>query len=330
MKNIKNIRKVSKSSGEFWKEVKKGEPISAHTTLGIGGPAKYFLEVRNIEKLKVALYECRKANIKYFVLGNGSNMLVSDEGFDGLIILNKFSYLKNIGKTFSVGAGILIQDFIDYVIDKGYAGIEKMSGIPGSVGGAIYGNAGAYGQTISDCLTKVTAFDGSNIKTFDKNMCEFGYRESVFKKNNNIIIGAEFVFERGEKEFLKKISLDTIQLRAQKYSQGIRCPGSYFKNIIASRLKPSVLKSIPVDKITYGKIPAGYLMESVGAKGCQKGNIKIAEHHGNLIVNEGGGTAKDFKELADIYAKKVKEKFGIVLEPEVQLLGFEKNVKKKR
>lgn len=326
MNNLTNIKNIPKH-GAFWTKVKKDEPISMHTTLQIGGPAKYFLEVTNIDKLKVAVSECRKAGIKYFVLGNGSNMLVSDEGYDGLIIVNKISYIKNIGKRFSVGAGVLIQDFIDYVIDKGYAGIEKMSGIPGSVGGATYGNAGAYGQTISDCLTKVYALDVTKFKTYDKSKCEFGYRESVFKKNNNIITGVEFIFEKGEKEFLKKISLDTIQLRSQKYSQGIKCPGSYFKNIVTDQLKSSVIKSIPEDKITYGKIPAGYLMEEVGAKGNQKGNIKIAEHHGNLIINEGGGTAKDFKELADTYAAKVKKKFGIELEPEVQLLGFEKDGK---
>ncbi len=311
----------------FWKKIKKDEPISLHTTLGIGGSAKYYIEVKSVDDLKRAISECKKNNINYYVIGKGSNLLVSDDGFKGLLIINKIEYLENKNNTFSVGTGTSLQEFINYVIRKGYSGIEKMSGIPGSVGGAIFGNAGAYGQSISDHITKVVVLDGIKKKIYTKDKCGFDYRESIFKKNKNVIVAGEFSFEKGEKEFLKKISLDTIQLRSQKYFPGIKCPGSYFKNIISSNLKPSVLKFIPTDKITYGKIPAGYLMEAVGAKGVQKGNVKIADHHGNLITNLGGGTAKELRQLADLYADKVRKKFDIKLEPEVQFLGFEENDK---
>lgn len=317
--------KKEKMNGTFWKKVKKDEPISKHTTLEIGGPAKYFIEAKNVDALTKAVLECNKSKIKYFVLGKGSNILASDDGFDGLLIVNKLVYVKENKGKFTVGAGVTLLDFINNVVGKGYSGMEKMSGIPGTVGGAVYGNAGAYGQWISEHLLKVIAFDGKRKRVFSKEECKFGYRDSIFKTNKNIIIEVVFEFERGEKEFLKKISLDTIQLRAQKFFPGVKCPGSYFKNILASDLKPAVLKQIPEDKITFGKIAAGYLMESVGAKGVQKGNIKIADNHGNLVINLGNGTAKEFLELTSLYATKVKKKFGIELEPEVQMLGFDKN-----
>ncbi len=324
MKNVKTTD-GQKPKGVFWRKVTENEPISKHTTLGIGGPAKYFIEVKDASSLMKAVSECLKYNIRYVVFGKGSNILASDNGFDGLLIVNKLIYAKNNKGIFKVGAGMVLLDFINYVIDKGYSGLEKMSGIPGTVGGAVYGNAGAYGQAISDHITKVTVFDGKRKRVLSKKLCKFGYRDSVFKKSKYVIIEAEFFFDKGEREFLKKVSLDTIQLRAQKYSPGIKCPGSYFKNILASDLKPAVLKQIPEDKITFGKIASGYLMESVGAKGAQKGDIKIADNHGNLIVNLGNGTAKDFLGLTKVYAAKVKKKFGIELEPEVQMLGFEKN-----
>lgn len=324
MKKV-NVPENQKVNGAFWKKVKRDEPVSKHTTLEIGGPAKYFIEVKDVDTLIKAVSECNKNKIKYVVLGKGSNILASDDGFDGLLIVNKLVYVNESNGKFTVGAGVTLLDFINKVIDKGYSGIEKMSGIPGTVGGAVYGNAGAYGQSVSDHILRVTTFDGKRKRIFSKEECKFGYRDSIFKTNKNIIIETVFDFEKGEKEFLKKISLDTIQLRAQKFFPGVKCPGSYFKNIVASDLKPSVLKQIPEDKITFGKIAAGYLMESVGAKGVQKGNVKIADNHGNLVINLGNGTAKEFLELTKLYAAKVKKKFGIELEPEVQMLGFDEN-----
>jgi UDP-N-acetylmuramate dehydrogenase len=322
MKNLKNT-KAKNNKNYFWKKVLKDESIADHTTLGIGGPAKYFIEVKSAEDLKTVIGECRKNLLEYFVIGGGSDLLASDEGYNGVLISNRISYLRMTeNNRFICSSGTILQDFVNFVIEKGYAGLEKMSGIPGTVGGAIYGNAGAYGQTISDNILKVIAFDGIKKRVFESDSCSFEYRSSIFKKNRCIILEAEFALEKGEKEFLRKISLDTIQLRAQKYFPGIKCPGSYFKNVVANTLAPSVLKLVPQDKITYGKIPAGFLMESVGAKGAVKGDVKIADHHGNLIINMGNASAKEFLELADKFSLKVEKKFRIKLEPEVQLLGF--------
>lgn len=228
MKNLKK-KKVANNLGVFWRKVKKDEPISLHTTLEIGGPAKYFLEIGKTDILIKAISECQKNKLDYCVIGKGSDLLVSDEGFHGLLIVNNIDYKRVIKNRFITGSGTVLQDFINFVIGKGYLGIEKMSGIPGTVGGAVYGNAGAYGQTISDHISKVIALDGIKRKTFTKKDSGFEYRDSVFKKKKYTILEAEFIFEKSEGEFLKKISLDTIQLRAQKYLPGVKCPGSFLK-----------------------------------------------------------------------------------------------------
>jgi UDP-N-acetylmuramate dehydrogenase len=323
-----DVMKKRKSKNIFSFNVKKDIELSSYTTLGIGGPAKYLREVKTQKEIISLIKTCKKNNINYIVIGEGSDLLVSDHGFDGLVIVNKVRRIKHKRENFVVQAGTNLQKFIDYVIKNGYQGIEKMSGIPGSVGGAIFGNAGAYGQTISDKITTVKAFDGKDIKKYEKKACKFDYRESLFKRKRLIILEAEFVFEKGNSEFLQKIKNDTIALRQKKYPSGLRCPGSFYKNVEVENLTKNALKIIPRDKILYGKIPAGYLMQTVGANGKSNGGVRIADYHGNLIINENEGTAEKFLTLANTYAKKVKKKYGIRLEPEVQLVGFENEKKR--
>jgi len=210
---------------------------------------------------------------------------------------------------------------------EGYVGMEKMTGIPGTVGGAVYGNAGAYGQVVSDKLLRVKVFDGKKVTWVPKKLCKFGYRESIFKKNKWVLLEAEFLFNsRVDPAELKKAAADTLTLRLKKYKPGLKCPGSFFKNIEVKDLTREQLVKIPKEKIVYEKVPAGYLLEEVGAKGKKLGKILIADFHANLFINTGGGNPTDFYNLAKTYAEKVEEKFGIKLEPEVQLVGFSKNV----
>lgn len=302
----------------------KDEPMSKHTTLQMGGPAKFFAVAKTNDQLIGYIKQAAELKVPFFVIGEGSNLLVNDEGYNGLIISNRVSGIKERNGTVLVKTGTNLQKFIDYLIDHGLAGMERMSGIAGNVGGAIYGNAGAYGQTISDHLTRVKVFDGKKIRWLPSQECKFEYRESAFKKNKYTILQAEFELEKADPTKLSKDSLETIEIRKQKYLPGIKCPGSFYKNVVVDKLEEDILKKIPNEKIMYGKVPTGYLMEAVGAKGAKRGNVKIANHHGNLILNLGGGKAKDFIDLASFYAKKVEEKFGIKLEPEVQLLGFDK------
>lgn len=298
------------------------ELMKNHTTLGIGGPAREFIIIKTGEELVEAIKRARKMELPYIVIGSGSNLLVSDDGFDGVIINNNISGISSEDNQIKVAAGTTLQSFVDYTIVNGLDGMSTMTGIPGTVGGAIYGNAAAYGQAVSDYLEKVYVFDGKNELWLTKEECLFDYRDSGFKKTINIIIEAVFNFPKGDPEKLKLESEETLKKRLVKYPPGIKTPGSFFKNVLASNLSKETLAKIPVDKIIFGKIPAGYLLEAVGAKGDQLGQIKIADNHGNTFMNLGGGNASDFYALAKKYYQKVKERFGIELEPEVQFINL--------
>jgi UDP-N-acetylmuramate dehydrogenase len=301
----------------------QNEPLKKHTTLAIGGPARLFVEAESQEELTAIVKKAIADKTNFLVLGAGSNLLVSDAGYDGLIIKNKVAGISLSEGVLTVKAGTPLQELVDFSVENSLSGMQKMTGIPGTVGGAIYGNAGAYGQTISDCLVRVKVFDGEKTFWIQKNDCKFSYRDSDFKNNKLILLEAEFKLAGGDENHLKKEKEETLSLRLKKYKPGLACPGSFFKNIQINDLSPEQLSAIPQEKIVYGKIPAGYLLEEVGAKGAEKGEIIIADFHANLFINKGNGTAEDFSSLAEEYKQKVKQKFGIELEPEVQLIGFD-------
>lgn len=292
------------------------------TTLQIGGPVKKFVSINSMEELKEAINFAKQNNMKFLVIGGGSNLLVSDLGYDGLIIKNEIKGSKREGDRLIVKAGTVLQVLVDLSILHGLSGLEKLAGIPGTVGGAVYGNAGAYGQTISDTISQVKAFDSQNILTLKKDQCQFNYRDSVFKKNRMIILEVSFTLDTFDPSYLANDAREVLKKRLVKYPPGIKCPGSFFKNIVASTLPKEILEKIPPEKIVYGKLPAGTLLEEVGAKGDCLDGIYIADYHANLFINKGEGTAQAFYTLAKKYAQKVKEKFGITLEPEVQLINL--------
>ena len=292
------------------------------TTLGIGGPAKKFTAVKVQTELTEAINFANENQMPYLVIGGGSNLLINDDGVDSLIIKNEVVGISHLGGVIRVKSGTVLQDLVDYTIKNGLSGLHKMTGIPGTVGGAIYGNAGAYGQTISEHLMEITAFDGQQIIILSKSQCEFNYRDSCFKKNQFVILEVVFQLEIADPKVLKQEAEEVLSKRLVKYPLGIKCPGSFFKNIVAENLPKEILDKIPSEKIVYGKLPAGSLLEEVGAKGQSLDGIEIASYHANLFVNKGGGTAQAFYNLAKKYSQKVKEKFGITLEPEVQLINL--------
>lgn len=297
-------------------------PLSEITTLQIGGPARYFVSATSQEELIETISFAKKNNTSFLVIGGGSNLLVADEGVNKLIIQNGVEGIKKDRNVLVVKSGTVLQNLVDYTIAHGLSGLQKMTGIPGTVGGAIYGNAGAYGQTISDCLVEVTCFDGVEIITLQKDECRFGYRYSIFKENLYTILEIKFKLEESRPGKLERDAKEVLSKRLVKYPKGIKCPGSFFKNLIASEIPPHILKNVPEEKVVYGKVPAGALLEMVGAIGDKEGDIEIASYHANLFINKGKGTAKDFYNLAKKYYQKVKEKFGISLEPEVQLVNL--------
>jgi len=301
--------------------------LKKFTTMHVGGKAAYFVSVESEEALSEAVEFALGHKLAWYVIGEGSNIIPADSGFDGLIIKNNFSEFKQDNALVRVGAGNNLLDFITKLNSLGLKGLEKMAGIPGSVGGAVYGSAGAYGQEIKDKVRGVRVYDVAKreFKDLNQKQCEFSYRGSIFKENKNlIIVGITLEFEAGESSELQKSSEEIIQLREEKYKPGLKCPGSFFKNVKLDELtkedQEQLVSKIDPEKVMYGKVPAWYLLEEVGAKGMEEGSIRVADHHANLIYNPNGGTATDIVNLAKKLKQLVKEKFGIELEEEVQYL----------
>ena len=306
-------------------EFEDNYPLSKLTTLQIGGPAKKFVTVTTQEELIEAIKSAKSHQLPYLVIGEGSNLLVSDEEINKLIIQNRIAAISHPrGVTLLVKSGTPLQNLVDYTIIHGLSGLQKLAGIPGTVGGAVYGNAGAYGQSISDHINKVSALnpDKLTIEQFSNPQCRFDYRDSIFKQNKYTLLEVTFKLENGDPETLQQEASEILSKRLVKYPPGIKCPGSFFKNIIAQTLPKEILEKIPQEKIVYGKLPAGVLLETVGAKGQSIDGIQISPNHANLFINQGTGTAQAFYNLAKEYAQKVKEKFNITLEPEVQLINL--------
>lgn len=298
--------------------------LKKYTTVGIGGPAKYFYKADTAEKLIEAVKWTKKQKLPYLILGEGSNMLISDKGFPGFVIKNNLQGIIGFRQILKVGTGTLLSQLVAASVRQNLEGLQKLAGIPGTVGGAVYGNAGAYGTSISEHITKVVCFDPKTEKatSLTKKQCRFDYRDSIFKKNKYIILEVHFKLSRLPSNASEAEMKDVLKQRAKKnYWEG-KSPGSFFKNIPVDKLPQKYLAKIPKDQINHGKIPAGYLLEQVGAKNMQVGQIKVSQNHANLLINMGNGTADDFCKLAEDLIKKVKEKFGITLEPEVQLINI--------
>lgn len=298
--------------------------LKKYTTAGVGGPAKFFYKTTSAEKLIGAINWANEQKLPYFILGGGSNVIMADEGFPGLVIQNSIKGVVGFAPIIKVGSGVLLSQLITTAVRQKLSGLQKLAGIPGTVGGAIYGNAGAYGSAISDHLTKVTAFDPvkSKIVSLTKKKCQFSYRHSIFKENHFIILEAQFKLKKLPAQNLTTEVREILKQRQTKNFWQGKCPGSFFQNIPMDKIPSKYLQSIPKEKITFGKIPAGYLLESIGAKGQRTGNVRVSLTHANLLLNLGGGKAADFENLALKLMKKVKAKFDITLEPEIQLINL--------
>ncbi len=298
--------------------IRKNVPLAPMSTFRIGGRAEYFCEVRRLEDLSEAVRFARTKKIPYRILGGGSNVVFPDGKLKGLLIKVSVGGIRREKNRITAGAAVPLADVIKTSIRAGLKGLETLSGIPGTVGGATVGNAGAYGHSISETVEKVEVWAGGKVKILKNKDCGFRYRESVLKHRDYIVLNVTLKFKKGDKKKLGKISRDIIKVREKKYKPGIKCPGSFFKNVLVREVSKKALSRIDKSKIIEGKIPAGYLLETVGAKGARSGGIYIADFHGNLFVNNGRGKAKDVKKLARILKTRVGRKFGICLEEEVR------------
>jgi UDP-N-acetylmuramate dehydrogenase len=299
-----------KDEAEIFSSFKKNVSLAPYTSFRIGGKAEYFFTAFKKEDAISAISFVKKTKKPFFILGFGSNLLVSDKGFKGLVIKIGFKDIRTKGLKITAEAGAPLGLLMLKAQESGLSGLEWLSGIPGTLGGAIRGNAGSFKKSMEDVVKKAEVLDArtGRIRFFSNKECGFGYRKSVFKKNNNLVIlSAELELKKKERKRIKEEMKKYFETKQQTQPLNFPSAGSVFKNP--------------------GKKSAGELIELCGLKGKRIGGAEISEKHANFIVNKKNAKAKDVLSLINLAKKKVKSKFKINLEEEIVLLGF-KNKKK--
>jgi len=332
-------------------KIQQNISLAPYTTFKIGGPARFFCEVKSEDELMEALNYARNNKLEFFILGGGSNILVSDDGFKGLVIKikNQISKCKMTMQSekclVECWAGENLANLVKFSAENNLSGLEWAAGIPGTIGGAARGNAGAFGLCMADAVESVKIFnasDNSNIiydenqkskiknqnynsklKIIDNKNCKFGYRTSTFKESNNLIITSVILrLQKGDKAEIEAKAKENIKKRVEKQPKGFSA-GSFFKNPAVKN--EEIRRQFETDtglKCKDDKIPAGWLIEEIGFLGKKVGRVQVSENHGNFVINLGGGKAEDVVILASLIKQKVREKFHIQLIEEVQFVGF--------
>lgn len=298
--------------------LRKNVPLAGLSTFRIGGRATLFCQVAAPVELVKAVDWARRRRMPYKIVAAGSNIVFPDTTLKALLIRVVGGRLFFEGTSCMVDAGVSLAEVIERAVRRGFQGLETLSGIPGTIGGAVVGNAGAYGHSVSEVVDWVEVWDGRKRRILSRSQCVFAYRESVFKMKRLVLLRVGLRFRHGNARRLRRITRKIIAVRSKKYRPGLRCPGSFFKNVLVKDVSQKSLARIDQRKIIDGKIPAGHLLEEVGAKGMRVGGIVIARFHGNLFINRGGGSARDVRLLARDLKNRVRRKFGIHLEEEIR------------
>ena len=276
-----------------------------HTTMKIGGPADLLIEPSSLENIQKVMSFIKDRQLPWRAIGRGSNLLVSDKGIEGVVIKlgSGLDHLSINESTITVGGGHSLVSLSTLISKKGLSGLEFASGIPGSVGGAVYMNAGAHGSDISKILTKAhILFEDGEIEWLSKDEMEFTYRTSVLqKKRPGIVLEAEFILTKGDRAAIVSQMQKNKDYRKETQPWNFPCAGSIFRNPLPNY--------------------AGKLIEDAGLKGYQIGGAKISEMHGNFIVNAGNATAKDVLDLIQYIKDTIQNLYGIKMETEVEIIG---------
>ena len=281
------------------------EPLANHTTMKIGGPADLFIEPSSVENIEKAMRVIQENNLPWRAIGRGSNLLVSDEGIDGVVLkLGKgLDHVEINGSEVKAGAGVSLVSLSVQISKKGYAGLEFASGIPGSVGGAVYMNAGAHGSDMSSILKQAhVLFEDGTLTWLSKEEMEFSYRTSLLqKKKPGIVLEAVFQLKEGDRSEIVERMQNNKNYRKDTQPYNLPCAGSIFRNPLPNH--------------------AGRLVEDAGLKGHSIGGAQISPMHGNFIVNTGNGSAADVQALIQHVKDTVYSEFEIELETEVEIIG---------
>ena len=285
------------------------EPLAHHTSYGVGGPAQFYINPATREELLQVLEFCRKTNQQYFIIGHGTNLLVSDQGYAGLIIslAKSFKSLAISDNKIVAETGLSLRRLVRESLHNNLTGLEGLAGVPGTVGGAIKMNAGAFGAEISNYLVEVEVIDQTGaIKSLSAAEIDFSYRRSSIT-NGQIITRARFELAHGKPDQIKNLRDLANNKRIASQPIDKRSAGSVFKN-------------------PRSDLAAGYMIDQCGLKGSKSGGAEISTKHANFIVNNGNATASDIIALINLAYHKVKKQFGIELELEIKTLGFAERI----
>ena len=301
-------------------------PLAPLTSFRIGGDALYYVEIKNEQELREALAFAQDKNIDFYILAGGSNVLFSDNGFAGLIIRPKMNEVFVDENSIEAEAGAPLIKVINNAASVGLAGIESLAGIPGTVGGAARGNAGAFGSEIGEKISSIKYFDCKTleIKSIEAKDCDFDYRSSIFKNDSSkIILSVSLQLVKGDLGDIKRNVSETIIKRTSRGLHGVRSAGSYFMNPIVTNEK--LLEEFAKENgapSKNGKLPAGWIIDQLGIRGKQIGGAAVSEQHANYIINKQDAKAEEVIMLASYIKQQVRDKMGVQLSEEVNYVGF--------
>lgn len=314
--------------------------LSKFSHYKIGGVARFFFEAKEAKDVRWAIKEAKAHKLPVFILAGGTNLLISDDGFDGLVLRPDIQGIKITGNTVTVGAGVSMADLVKDTAGRALSGLEWAGGLPGTFGGAVRGNAGCFGGEIKDSIVSVRSFDTKKMKFVERSVkaCGFGYRQSIFKKKNGseIIISAKLKLIKGDKKAIAKAIKEKINYRKERHPLEHPNVGSIFKNVALHTLhkkKSDTYKNALRDAMIalrgsrfsiktdpFPVISAAKLISETGLRGVSFGGAMISPKHPNFIVNVLGAGSSDVKNLITLAKAEVHKKFGIDLEEEVQMI----------
>lgn len=299
--------------------------LGSYTSLRIGGPADFLYEAKSSDDIVKAIDAAEEAKLDFVVLGGGTNVLVSDNGFRGLVIIAHNTKREIKGEKIFAEAGAPLGVLVSETARAGLAGLEWAAGLPGTLGGAIFGNAGTFGKAIGDILENVTILkevQGSKFKVqkLTKEECQFGYRDSLFKRTGDVILGATLKFQKGDAKTLQDEVRKNILYRTEHHPP-YQSAGCIFKNCEMRHYHKVSLADVDAQK-WFERIPTGWLVDQAGLRGTKIGNMLISPKHGNFFMNLGGAKAEDAVILISLVKSAIHKKFGVLLEEEVRYIGF--------
>ena len=312
--------------------VKFDEPLSKYSHYKVGGPATYFFESKTSEEVVAVLRACKEHDVAWAILGGGTNVLINDEGFDGLVMkmANRSVQIDVPSGVVVAEAGLLSASLARQTASKGLTGFEWAIGLPGTIGGAVRGNAGCFGSETKVNLTSVEIYntETGEVEEKDAAALQMGYRESAVKHSPWVVLRATFTLDHQEAERnLQKVE-EVLACRMESQPKNARCAGCAFKNFEfesedeIAKLKDVYDEDIPPNFLDSKRIPAGWLIDKAGLKGTRVGPAAVSDVHGNFITNGGDATADQIAQLIAVVKTRVRNTFGIQLHEEIQYIGF--------